>query len=107
MEIWVYILKCSDNTYYTGLSLDVDPRLFEHETGFYPNSYTASRRPVKLMWMDDFPDFEQAFEVERQIKGWSRKKKEALIAGDFNLLHELAQSKEMVERRKKRKTKSR
>jgi len=58
------------------------------------------------MWMDDFPDFEQAFEVERQIKGWSRKKKEALIAGDFDLLHELAQSREMVERRKKRKTKT-
>ena len=106
MEIWVYILLCSDNTYYTGLSSDVDPRLFEHEKGFYPNSYTASRRPVKLMWMDDFPDFEQAFEVESQNKGWSRKKKEALIAGDFDLLHELAQSREMVERRKKSKTKT-
>ena len=59
------------------------------------------------MWMDDFPDFEQAFEVERQMKGWSRKKKEALIAGDFDLLHKLAQSKEMVERRKKKKSKTR
>lgn len=98
---WVYILRCSDDSFYTGSTTFVDQRMEQHQLGVYPG-YTSARRPVKLVWLAEAPDIFQAMEVERQIKGWSRKKKEALIKGDFDLLHELAQSKEMKERRKKR-----
>lgn len=91
-EAWVYILLCSDGTYYTGSTVDLDYRIEEHQAGVY-DGYTAARRPVKLLWSDDFPDRDQAFDVERQIKKWSRKKKEALMAGDFQLLHWLAACK--------------
>jgi len=91
-EAWVYILQCSDGSYYTGSTTDIDARVFDHENGAY-DGYTASRRPVKLIWSDDFPNMEQVFEVERQIKGWTRKKKEALMKGDMELLHWLAECK--------------
>ncbi|MFH0988678.1 MAG: GIY-YIG nuclease family protein [bacterium] len=100
-KAWVYILECSDGSYYTGCTTQPETRISAHELGIY-EGYTSRRRPVKLVWSDEFPDIYQAICAERQIKGWSRKKKEALIKGDFDLIHELAQSKEMVERRKKR-----
>jgi predicted GIY-YIG superfamily endonuclease len=90
MGAWVYILKCVDGSYYTGSTRDLDNRIYEHQSGTH-QGYTAARRPVELVWSDEFPDMEQAFEVERQIKGWTRKKKEALIRGDFDALHELAE----------------
>jgi predicted GIY-YIG superfamily endonuclease len=98
---WVYILQCNDDSYYAGTSTFLDQRMEEHQLGIYPG-YTSTRRPVKLVWLAEFPDIFQAMEVEKQIKGWSRKKKEALIKGDFDLLHELAQSMEMKERRESR-----
>jgi putative endonuclease len=73
----------------------------EHQAGVY-RGYTSSRRPVELVWLEEFADINQAIDIERQVKGWSRKKKEALMRGDFILIHQLAQSKEMVDRRKKR-----
>jgi predicted GIY-YIG superfamily endonuclease len=91
---WVYILLCSDGTYYVGCTTDLDTRIAQHHLGTY-HGYTAARRPVQLVWLADFPDVFQAIEIERQLKGWSRKKKEALIRGDFELIHLLAQSKEM------------
>lgn len=57
---------------------------------------------VKLVWSDDFPDYQQAFDWERQIKGWSHKKKETLIQGDLDVIHLLAQSTEMRLRREKK-----
>ena len=99
------MLECSDGTYYTGSTTDIDSRLYEHQIGVY-DGYTARRRPLKLVWSDDFPDYQQAFEWERQIKRRSHKKKEALINGDFELLHLLAQSKEIRQRRERRKTPS-
>lgn len=87
---WVYILECSDGSYYTGSTTQLETRISQHELGVY-DGYTARRRPLKLRWSDQFPDISQAIAVERQIKGWSRKKKEALINGDFTLLHELAE----------------
>ena len=92
MQAWVYILQCSDGSYYTGSTPDLDARIYEHELGTY-DGYTAARRPVKLIWSDDFPTTDQAFDVERQIKGWTRKKKEALMRGDFEILHWLAECK--------------
>jgi predicted GIY-YIG superfamily endonuclease len=101
---WVYILQCREDPYYTGSTTFLEQRMEEHHLGIYPG-YTSARRPAKLVWVAEFPDISQAMEVERQIKGWSRKKKEALIEGDFDLLHELAQSKEIKERRESRRKK--
>ena len=98
---WVYILECVDGTYYTGCTTTLDQRITEHKEGKY-DGYTARRLPVKLIWKSEFRDINRAIDAERQIKGWSRKKKEALMDNDFDLLHELAQSREMKERRKKR-----
>ena len=103
MSAWVYILECADSSYYTGCTIDLQRRVAQHQSGFY-EGYTSDRLPVKLIWSEEFQDVRDAINAEKQIKGWSRKKKEALIKGDFNLLHELAQSGEMIERREKRKS---
>jgi putative endonuclease len=89
---WVYILQCCDGSYYVGCTTAIEQRLRQHELGAFPG-YTSMRRPVALVWCAEFPDIFQAIAVERQIKGWSRRKKEALIQGDFDLLHELAECK--------------
>ena len=99
---WVYILRCSDGTYYTGCTSDLENRISQHKEGLY-DGYTSKRLPVDLIWKTEFKSISNAIDAERQIKGWSRKKKEALMNGDFDLLHELAQSKEMKERRLNRK----
>jgi putative endonuclease len=91
MKKWyVYILLCADDSYYTGVTNDVDRRYAEHETGINKGCYTYHRRPVTLVYQDYFLSPEAAIEAEKQIKGWNRKKKEALIEGDFNKLRELA-----------------
>ena len=87
---WVYILKCSDDSYYVGLAQqDLDRRIGEHQSGAYPG-YTSKRRPVALVWADEYERYDQAIALERQLKGWSRVKKEALIAGDFDRLQTLS-----------------
>jgi predicted GIY-YIG superfamily endonuclease len=103
MKAWVYILECADSSYYTGCTTNLEQRIAQHESGVY-ESYTAFRLPVKLIWSEEFQDVRDAINAERQIKGWSRKKKEALMSGEFDSLHDLAQSKEMVKRRRKRAT---
>lgn len=100
---WVYILECSDKTYYTGVTSDIEGRLYKHQTAYYPKAYTATRRPVKLLWYEEFKDIRVAIEFEKQLKGWSRKKKQALMKSDFDALHFLAQSEEMIKRREARK----
>jgi putative endonuclease len=89
---WVYILRCCDGSYYVGCTTAIEKRLKEHELGIFPG-YTSARRPVELVWCAEFPDIFQAIAVERQIKGWSRRKKESLIGGAFELLHEFAECK--------------
>jgi putative endonuclease len=90
---FVYILECSDSSYYTGKTdKKVELRVWEHQNGVY-SGYTAKRRPVKLVWSQGFPTYIEAIAVERQIKRGSRTKKEALIKGNFELLHELAKCK--------------
>ncbi len=86
---WVYILECSDGSYYTGSTSNLESRLVQHQTGTM-DGYTATRRPVKLAFQQQFPDIREAISAERQIKGWSRAKKEALILGDFGLLQRLS-----------------
>ena len=92
---FVYILHCSDGTYYTGHTDDLEPRMVEHESGKY-EGYTKSRRPIKLVWSLDFGSRIEALEAERQIKGWTRAKKEALMEGKFDLIRELAKKKDWV-----------
>ena len=89
---WVYILQCNDGSYSTGCTTAIEKRLREHELGIFPG-YTATRRPLTLVWCERFPDIYQAIIVERQIKNWSRGKKKALIEGHFDILHKLAECK--------------
>ena len=90
---FVYILKCNDGTYYTGVTNNIERRLSEHQSGENINSYTYKRRPVKLMFYVEFSNIEFAIEKEKQIKKWSKSKKEALINGEFKLLPELSKKK--------------
>ena len=82
MTFWAYLLRCADGTYYAGHTDDLDRRMAEHESGTLAG-YTQSRLPVSLVWSDSFPLREEALAFELQVKGWSRVKKEALIAGDW------------------------
>jgi len=86
---WVYILKCSDGSYYTGVTNDLERRVFQHNAGS-GGSYTKSRRPVKLVFCEVFGNILDAIAAEKQIKGWRRSKKEALIAGDWDKIVELS-----------------
>ncbi len=86
----VYIVKCSDGSYYTGITNDINRRLEEHNTSADNKAYTFERRPVNLLFTTEFTIATLAIAFEKQLKGWSRKKKEALINGDFELLKELA-----------------
>ena len=89
----VYILECSDGSYYTGSAADLSLRIAQHETGASPTSYTYSRRPVKLVWTsEETKRYSEALRWERQIKGWSRAKKQALIRGNFDGIHEIVKS---------------
>ena len=88
--MYVYILKCNDGSYYTGVTNDVERRLREHNSGENPRAYTYKKRPLKLVFWEYFLDPEQAIEFEKQIKGWTGKKKEALIEQNWDKLKELA-----------------
>jgi tRNA/rRNA methyltransferase len=81
MTFWAYMLRCSDGTYYVGHSDDLERRLHQHQNGTM-RGYTYSRRPVELVWSEVFEERAQAMEAERIVKGWSRAKKEAKIAGN-------------------------
>ena len=88
MAFHVYILRCADASYYVGHTDHLEKRLAEHGLGLVPG-YTHTRRPVKLVFADKFPSRIEALERERQIKGWSRAKKEALIKSNWERLHRL------------------
>ena len=88
--LYVYIIKCSDGTYYTGVTNNVEKRVTEHNTGIDKESYTYSRRPVELAFCELFSDYNLAIQWEKRIKKWSVKKKEALINGNFDLLKPLS-----------------
>jgi tRNA/rRNA methyltransferase len=91
MIFWTYMLRCSDGSYYTGHTEDLDTRLSQHYDGHFPSCYTYNKRPVEHMWSDYFQTRDEALTAERKIKGWSRLKKEALIRGDFAAIQRLAQ----------------
>lgn len=87
---FVYIVKCSDKSYYTGITNNLVRRLNEHNFGIEKKSYTFSRRPVKLKFSEMFNDPKSATQLEKQIKGWNRKKKEALFKRDWVKIVELS-----------------
>jgi putative endonuclease len=87
---YVYIVYCADGAYYTGTARQgLERRVAEHNAGTY-DGWTARRRPVTLVYSEWFDSVLDAIAAERQIKGWSRAKKEALIRGDFGALRELS-----------------
>ena len=86
----VYILECNDGSYYTGITKDVEYRFEQHQQGYDPGCYTYNRRPLKLVFAQDFDDPTTAIMSEKQIKGWSRAKKKALIENDIELLKKLS-----------------
>jgi putative endonuclease len=89
----VYIVECKDWSYYAGVTNDIETRMWQHNTGQDEHSYTYTRRPVELKYVEVFYDIDQAIAREKQIKGWSRKKKQALINENFEKLKELSRSK--------------
>ncbi len=96
MEVTVYIVRCADGSYYTGLTKqEVEARVWEHNEGVY-DGYTRKRRPVVLVFTETYDRITDAIERERQIKGWSRVKKEALIALAYEGLPELASRRELT-----------
>lgn len=87
---YVYILLCSDNTFYTGVTSDIDKRFMEHQQGKYFESYTYKRRPLKLVFYTSFTDINQAISFEKKIKKWSKAKKLALMENRYEDLPNLA-----------------
>ena len=85
----MYILECSDGSFYTGSTIDLERRLIQHSTGEGAN-HTKKRLPIKLVYFEEYPRIDFAFYREKQVQGWTRKKKEALIGGETNKLPEFA-----------------
>ena len=90
----MYILECADKNYYTGITNNIELRLAQHAAGIDKTCYTFSRRPVLLQYVEIFTEVMQAIAREKQLKGWSRKKKEALFKEDWAKLIELSKPKE-------------
>jgi len=95
MQFWVYLLRCADGKYYIGSHRgdDVEPRVWEHNEGIDPKAFTYSRRPVTLVWCGAFSDPTEMVNFERQMKGWTRAKKEAFVRGDWDRLQALSKSR--------------
>jgi len=90
VSAYLYILQCADGSYYVGTArTGLEKRVAEHQDGTH-DGYTACRRPVTLVFHQHFQRIEDAISAERQVKGWRREKKEALIRGDHEVLPALA-----------------
>lgn len=92
---WVYILKCSDGSYYTGHTDSLERRIAQHVSGEVLSCYTFSRRPVTLVFSQPCETREEALTAELKIKGWSRKKKEALMCGDWAEMSRLSKGRNL------------
>ena len=90
MKGYMYILLCSDGSYYTGSTNNLEQRMDEHQLGIGSN-FTHKLLPVQLVYFEEFDRIDDAFYREKQVQGWSRKKKEALIDRKMDVLHNLAQ----------------
>ena len=92
MKGYTYILECSDGSFYTGSTSNIELRLLQHQNGEGAN-YTKKRLPVELKYIEEFQNIDDAFYREKQLQGWSHKQKKALIDGKDNLLIELSKGK--------------
>jgi putative endonuclease len=90
MPSYMYILQCVDGSYYTGSTKNMPRRLWQHQNGLGAN-HTAKRLPVTLVYAEKFKRVADAFKREKQVQGWSRSKKEALIQKEWDQLHVLAE----------------
>jgi putative endonuclease len=88
----VYILQCADDSYYVGVTNDIDTRIVQHNDGVNRKAYTYSRRPVKVVFQEHFNDINQAIGFEKQVKGSRREKKEALINREWEKLPDLSKA---------------
>jgi putative endonuclease len=86
--LYVYILKCSDDSYYIGVTNNLELRLAQHNEGVLVSSYTYNKRPVQLVYYERFDNYYLAIEWEKKIKGWTRRKKEALMEQNWEKLKE-------------------
>ena len=102
---YVYMLLCSDDSFYVGISNDPDLRTAQHNEGIDEKCYTFRRRPVKLAWCEDFREVLDAIACEKRLKGWSRAKKRALMRGDWAAIHAIVREERKV--RESRKVSSR
>ena len=91
MKGFMYILECADQSYYTGSTTHLELRIIQHQNGEGAN-YTKARLPVKLAYYEEYNRIDDAFYREKQVQGWSRKKKQALIKGEYDKLPELARN---------------
>jgi predicted GIY-YIG superfamily endonuclease len=98
MTFWVYILRCADGSYYTGHTDNLEKRFDEHQAGAC-GGYTAERLPVELAWSQECASREEALAAEQQIKGWGRKKKEAMMRGDWSEVNRLGRGKHQHQRK--------
>ncbi|WP_114561209.1 GIY-YIG nuclease family protein [Desertihabitans aurantiacus] len=89
---WVYLLECADGALYVGSTRDLDQRLADHATGC-ADAYTEHRRPVRLVWQLETEHIGDAYAIEKQLKGWRRAKKQALIDGRFDALPALSRAR--------------
>jgi putative endonuclease len=89
MKGYLYMLRCADGSYYVGSTTNLELRVAEHQAG-EGGAYTAQRLPVEVVYTCEFDSPHEAFLRERQVKGWSRRKKEALLRGDYTALVELS-----------------
>lgn len=91
MKAYMYILKCSNGQYYTGSTIDLESRIIEHQAREGAN-FTKKHLPIKLVYFEEFQRIEDAFVREKQVQGWSRKKKESIINGEYEKLPELSRN---------------
>lgn len=92
MASWTYILRCADGSYYVGCTTHLEQRLAQHRAGTY-GGYTSCRLPVEVVWCAEFQSIHDAIRIERSLKRWSRAKKEAVIAGQWDVLPALSSRK--------------
>lgn len=97
MSFWIYVLRCSDASYYTGHTDNLDLRIAQHQSGEWPG-YTSTRLPVELMYSAPVATREEALTAELRIKGWSRKKKEALFRENWAEINRLSRGKHRHQR---------
>ena len=96
---YLYMLRCSDGSFYVGLTADLEIRLAQLRQGLDSSAYTFPRRPVEIVWSEAFLERDDAFSVERQIKGWSRAKKIALMEAGVDSVHKVARQYRRGKRR--------